>query len=163
MTIAHPLPRFVYSKLLASGKTSFYWHVTKHYRLQGCLIPDEPLGTNYLVACGEDGDGGRAAQLNALFNEWRASRAGEPIEQQLITFGTIDWLFAEYKKTKAYLEKVSKRSRPDYERTMLLVTDLITKKGDRIGDRKIKAITPVGRSDLRAYHHGAARPSPTAG
>ena len=26
---------------------------------------------------------------------------------------------------------------------MLLVSDMMTKKGDRIGDRKIKAITPV--------------------
>jgi hypothetical protein len=34
------------------------------------------------------------------------------------------------------------RSRPDYERTMLLVSDMVTKKGDRIGDRKIKAISP---------------------
>jgi hypothetical protein len=52
-------------------------------------------------------------------------------------------LFREYKQTKAYLEKVSERSRRDYERTMLLVTNLVTKKGDRIGDRKIKAITPL--------------------
>ena len=58
-------------------------------------------------------------------------------------FGTVDWLFREYKQTKAYLEKVSSRSRRDYERTMLLVTDLVTKKGDRVGDRKIKAISPV--------------------
>jgi hypothetical protein len=38
----------------------------------------EPLGTDYAVACGEDG--GRAAALNALFDEWRAKRDGEPIE-----------------------------------------------------------------------------------
>ena len=62
--------------------------------------------------------------------------------------GTVDWLFRKYKQTKAYLEKVSERSRPDYERTMLLVTDMITKKGDRIGDRKIKAITPVSADKI---------------
>jgi hypothetical protein len=80
--------------------------------------------------------------LNALFDEWRRSRSGEPIEG-LVRFGTVDRLFREYKQTKAYLEKVSARSRRDYERTMLLVTDLVTKKGDRVGARKIKAITPV--------------------
>ena len=63
-------------------------------------------------------------------------------------FGTVDWLFREYKQTKAYLEKVSQRSRRDYERTMLLVTDLLTKKGDRVGDRKVKAITPVSADKI---------------
>jgi hypothetical protein len=60
-----------------------------------------------------------------------------------VRFGTVDWLFREYKQTKAYLEKVSVRSRRDYERTMLLVADLVTRRGDRVGDRQIKAITPV--------------------
>ena len=45
-------------------------------------------------------------------------------------------------------EKVSQRSRRDYERTMLLVTDMITKKGDRLGDRKVKAITPVSADKI---------------
>ena len=63
-------------------------------------------------------------------------------------FGTVDWLFREYKRTKAYLEKVSLRSRRDYERTMLLVTYLITKKGDRVGDRQVKAITPVSADKI---------------
>jgi hypothetical protein len=35
-----------------------------------------------------------------------------------------------------------------YERTILLVTDLLTKKGDRIGDRSIKAITPVASDKI---------------
>jgi hypothetical protein len=113
----------------------------------GCSIPSEPLGTNYVAACGEDGNGGRATALNALFDEWRRARSGEPI-QGLVKFGTVDWLFREYKQTKAYLEKVSQRSRRDYERTMLLVADLVTKKGDRVGDRKIKAITPVSADKI---------------
>jgi hypothetical protein len=45
--------------------------------------------------------------------------------------------------TWAYLAKVAERSRPDYERTMSLVTELVTKKGDRVGDRRIRAITPL--------------------
>jgi prophage maintenance system killer protein len=47
-----------------------HWHVTKHYRLRGCTIPDEPLRTSYGAARGEDSaDGG--ARLNRLFDEWR--------------------------------------------------------------------------------------------
>jgi hypothetical protein len=57
-------------------------------------------------------------------------------------------LFREYKQTKAYLEKVSARSRLDYERTMLLVAELATRKGDRVGDRMIKAITPISADKI---------------
>jgi hypothetical protein len=63
-------------------------------------------------------------------------------------YGTVDWLFREYKQSKAYLEKVAPRSRPDYERTILLITDIVTNKGDRIGDRRIKAITPVSADKI---------------
>src|ERR1700680_3120377 len=76
VTMTLPLPRFVYTKVLATGATAFYWHVTKHYRRLGCTIPEEPLGTDYATACGTDGLGGRAAALNGLFNEWRQMRDG---------------------------------------------------------------------------------------
>ena len=72
------------------------------------------------MACGADGNSGRAAALNALFDEWVAGRDGEPIVG-IVRYGTVDWLFREYKQSKAYLKKVAPRSRPDYERTMLLV------------------------------------------
>jgi hypothetical protein len=147
VTVSRPLPRFVRAKVLANGTTAFYWDVTGYYRRLGCSIPSEPLGTDYVVACGEHGSGGRAAALNALFDEWKQARSGEPVEG-LVRFGSVDWLFREYKQTKAYLEKVSERSRHDYERTMLLVTDLVTKKGDRVGDRQVKAITPVSADKI---------------
>lgn len=145
--IPHKLPRFVLAKPLARGGLGFYFTLPPYYRKQGCTIPNQPLGDNYAIACGEDGSGGRAATLNAQFEEWRATRAGKPIEG-LVRFGTVDWLFREYKQTKAYLEKVSTRSRRDYERTMLLVTDLVTKKGDRIGARAVKAISPVSADKI---------------
>jgi hypothetical protein len=145
--VSRLLPRFVRTKTLANGSTAFYWDLTGHYRRLGCSIPSEPLGTDYVAACGEDGNGGRAAALNGLFDEWKRARSGEPMEG-LVRFGTVDWLFREYKQTKAYLEKVSPRSRRDYERTMLLVVDLVTKKGDRVGDRKIKAISPVSANKI---------------
>ncbi len=145
--MSRPLPRFVRTKILANGTIGFYWDLTGYYRRLGCSIPSEPLGTDYVAACGDNGSGGRAATLNALFDEWRRARSGEPVEG-LVRFGTVDWLFREYKQTKAYLEKVSERSRRDYERTMLLVADMGTKKGDRVGDRKVKAITPVSADKI---------------
>ena len=142
-----PLPRYVIAKRLASGRTGFYFNVPTHYRKLGCDIPNEPLGTDYATACGEDGNGGHAAALNGLFDEWVAKRKGEPVES-IARFGRVNWLFREYKRSDAYLQKVSKRSRPDYERIMTLICDIVTKKGDRIGDRKIMSITPLAADKL---------------
>jgi hypothetical protein len=147
VTVRLALPRYVIAKRLASGKTAYYFNVPTRYRALGCNIPNEPLGTDYATACGADGDGGRANALNALFDEWLKAKSGGPITG-LARYGSVDWLFREYKQTKAYLEKVSVRSRPDYERTMLLIADMVTKKGDRIGDRPIKSISPVSADKI---------------
>jgi hypothetical protein len=155
---ARPLPRYVIAKTLASGVTAFYFNIPTLYRKQGCAIANEPLGGDYVAACGEDGEGGRAASLNALFDEWDIARHGGPSPSgKLVRYGTVSWLFREYKRSKAYLEKVSNRSRPDYERIMLLVTELATKKGDEIGDRSIRAITP--RSADKIYDLICSGPS----
>jgi hypothetical protein len=144
-----PLPRFVIPKTLATGATAFYFNVPTLYRKLGCKISNEPLGTDYAIACGENGEGGRAAGLNALFDEWNTKRKGGQVSAgRLAAYGTVDWLFREYRLSKAYLEKVAPRSRPDYERTILLIADIVTTKGDRIGDRRIRAITPLSADKI---------------
>jgi hypothetical protein len=141
------LPRYVIAKRLANGTTGFYFTIPTRYRKMGCTIPNEPLGNDYAVACGPDGKGGRAAALNGLFGEWWKAKNGEPVES-ITRYGTVDWLFREYKASKGYLERVSERSRSDYERTMLLLADLRTKKGDRVGDCSVWSITPVSADKL---------------
>ena len=137
------LPRYVITKRLANGDVGFYFNIPSYFRKLACPVPNEPLGKDYEVACGKGGYGGRAAALNARFDEWNQIRRGQPISgEREPRYGTVDWLFREYRRSKAYTEKVSQRSRPDYERTMLLITDARTKKGDRIGSRTIKAISP---------------------
>jgi hypothetical protein len=139
-----PLPRFVVTKTLADGRVGFYFYVPGKYRKLGCTVASQPLGRDYNVACGEDGNGGRAAALNVRFDEWQEARRGLPITgERAPIHGTVRWLFQEYRRSTAYTEKVSPRSRPDYERTMLLVENIVTKKGDRLGDRNIKAATPI--------------------
>lgn len=138
-----PLPRFVIAKALASGATAFYFNIPTIYRKLGCTIPNEPLGTDYARACGDDGNGGRAAALNGLFDEWNTRRKGGEVEGgRLVRYGTVDWLFREYLKSESCRERVSDRTRPDYERIMQLVGAVVTKRGDKIGDRSIRAITP---------------------
>ena len=60
------------------------------------------------------------------------------------------WIGSSENTNKA--RPISRRSHrvlgSDYERTMLLIADIVTKKGDRIGDRKIKAITPVSADKI---------------
>jgi hypothetical protein len=63
-------------------------------------------------------------------------------------YGTVDWLFREYKISRAYLEKVDARSRSDYEWAMDQICDVITKKGDRVGSRLVKTITPRAADKL---------------
>lgn len=106
------LPRYVIAKSLANGSIGFYFNIPTRYRKEGCTIPNEPLGNDYSVACGADGKGGRAAALNGLLDEWLKLKAGEPVES-IARFGTVDWLFREYKASKRYREHVSQRTRPD--------------------------------------------------
>lgn len=140
-------PRFVISQKLASGDRAFYFNVPKYHLAKGCPNLNQPLGVDYIVACGEDGEGGRAATLNARFDEWHATVSGIPIEQP-VRIGSVDWLFRTYKSSKAYLEKVSPRSRSDYERVMRMVADTRTNRGDRVGERMIKAISPQGADKI---------------
>jgi hypothetical protein len=150
MNVALLLPRYVVAKRLGNGQTAFYFRLPKkRYRDFGCSIPSEPLETSYVVACGEVGNRGRAAILNGLFDEWDAARnrmkvAGDGTPR----IGTVDWLFREYKRSKANLEKVAPRSRRNYEWVMKLVADTTTKHGDRIGGRSIKSITPRGADKI---------------
>ena len=140
------LPRHVISKRLASGMTAFYYNVPTRYRKLGCTIANEPLGTDFGKACGE---GSRSETLNGLFDEWNDARVGLPIISKAVPrAGTIDWLFREYRQSRAYLEKVKPRSRKNYEWNMREVCDTLTNRGDRVGDRPIKSVTPLGADRL---------------
>jgi hypothetical protein len=87
-----PLSRFVIPKTLSSGVTAFYYNVRTVYRKLGCTISNEPLGTDYATACGENGDGGRAAAPNALFDERNTKRKGGQITAgRIAAYGTVDW------------------------------------------------------------------------
>jgi hypothetical protein len=145
VTMTLRLPRHVIPKSLADGTTGFYFNIPTRYRKAGCTIPNEPLGNEYAAACGVDGRGGGAAALNGLFDEWLKAKNGEPIENRITRHGTVDWLFREYKNSKRYRERVSSRTRQDYELLMQIVLDLPTKRGDRVAQRLVKSITPLDK------------------
>jgi hypothetical protein len=149
VTVLRELPRYVIAKPLKNGAVGYYFSLPTIYRKADCPLENEPLGTDYVIACGKDGKGGRAEARNAALDEWLARAKGLTIEAPATPrFGSVAWLFAEYKSSQAYLEKVSKRSRPDYERTMLMVAGIITKKGDSVGSRLVTSITPRAADKL---------------
>lgn len=147
------LPRFVTRKAVA-GRDRYYWTLPSYYRKLGCTLHREhetALGSDYTTACGEDGNGGRAATLNGLFDDWDRCRRGEPPKPKIdIPIGTVDWLFKTYKGSNDWKEKVSTRTAPDHENTMRLVADLKRKSGIRIGDTAIAAISPEVADKLYA-------------
>jgi hypothetical protein len=137
------LPRHVILKKLSSGQTAYYYNVPTKYRALKCPVSNEPLGTDFAQMKE------RADTLNGQFDEWDQIRKGLPVTGvNAPKCGTVDWLFREYKISKAYLEKVAARSRDDYERWMDEVCNTTTRKGDRVGDRLVKTISPRGADKL---------------
>jgi hypothetical protein len=93
----------------------------------------------------------RANTLNGIFDEWDQQRKGLPITGDasgMPKYGTVDWLFREYKSSRAYLDKVAKRSRRDYEWAMNQVCNIKTKTGDRVGSRLVKTVGPRAADKL---------------
>jgi hypothetical protein len=135
--IEHQLPRFTRAKRLKSGATAFFWEVPSAYRKLGCAIKAEPLGSIIAVAFA------RAAGLNAQFDEWNITRKGDTLPEKRTPVGTVAWLFRTYRTSLGFLNKVSPRSRPDYERVMQEVEDCRTNDGRTVGQLRIDSISPA--------------------
>jgi hypothetical protein len=137
------LPRYVIPKRLKGGEQAFYFNVPTRYRKAGCEVANEPLGSDF----GKMKE--RAATLNGLLDEWSDTRKGiEVVGERAPKVDSIDWLFREYKRSNAYLEKVSLNSRPSYEKVIRMIVETTTKTGDRIGSKSIKSVTPRGADKL---------------
>jgi hypothetical protein len=140
------LPRHVIPKRLASGAVAYYYNVPTKYRALKCTVNNEPLGSDFAKMVS------RAKTLNDQFDEWDQARRGLPISGAPIMpkYGTVDWLFREYKISDAYLEKVAQRSRSDYEWAMDEICNITTKSGARVGESPVKAIGPRSADKLYA-------------
>ncbi|CEG08765.1 hypothetical protein BN961_02183 [Afipia felis] len=137
------LPRHVISKRLKGGVTAYYYNVPSIYREKKCPIPNKPLGTDFNKACK------LAEQINGQFDEWDDLCKGLPVTGvSMPRYGTVDWLFREYRLSKSYTEKVSASSRQSYEKAMLMVCDTLTKSGARVGSKPVRSISPRGADKL---------------
>jgi hypothetical protein len=138
------LPRHVIAKRLASGVVAYYYNTPSKYRKLQCPISSEPIGSDFAKM------EARAGTLNGLFDEWDQARKGVPVTggAMMPKYGTVDWLFREYKRSDAFLEKVAERSRGDYEWAIEQICDIRSKTGDRVGGRHVKSITPRAADKL---------------
>lgn len=148
--VAEKLPKNVIWKRNAAGDVAFYWNLSSHWRKSGCMIENEPLGTDRPTAFA------RAATLNAMVDEWKRLSTGREVAEKRAPVGTVAWLFRTYRTSLAYESKVSARSRPDYERIMLEVEDTPTTDGRKVGQLKISSINPKAAD--RIYRRIIDRP-----
>lgn len=140
------LPRYVVPRDLADGRTAYYFNTPKRLRQLKCPVSNEPLGTDYAQMIK------RAEMLNGMLDEWSAQRKGLPVTTNIAqSYGTVDWLFREYKQSDAYLKNVAPRSRQNYEWAMDEICNIVTKRGDRVGCRLVKTITSRGADKLTKY------------
>ena len=143
VTVTLLLPRFVIAKRLASWSHGFLFSSPEKYRDLGCTVIST-RSARLRPGLRRRWQWWPCSGVKCAFDEWEALRRGLSVSgERAPIYGTIRWLFQEYRRSKAYLEKVRPRSRPDYERTMQLIEDIVTKKGDRLGDRQIRSMTPV--------------------
>ena len=88
---ALPLPRYVVRKPLKGGWGHFF-NVPTWARKAGCPLKNEPLGTDYDEAVKR-----AETVLLPAFDSWRSGGATDAKVIGAI-FGTLDWMFAEYRR-----------------------------------------------------------------
>src|SRR5262249_55929886 len=88
----------------------------------------------------------RASQLNCHLDAWRSGRGAEKSIDNHPGVGTMEWMVERFKR--GGMEKVSERSRPEYERAFNLVLRHKTKIGTDIGAAPIKSMTTLGAEKI---------------
>lgn len=126
-------PRYMVGKRLASGQLAYYWGPPANDKNSGFRLHAEALGTDYGAAKT------RADELNMHLDDWRAGRHTPKNLDLQPGFGTLEWLIERYKRSPAW-EKVSERSRGDYQRVFDYLTSVPRKSGGRVGEAHLTSI-----------------------
>lgn len=138
---ALPLPRYVERKPLKSGGWGYFFHVPSWARKAGCTIENAPLGTDYNSAVSR-----AEAILLPAFDAWRTAGVA-PASSAAAAFGTLNWMFAEYRTDRRYT-KLGPKSKRNHEVGFKLVGGYILKDGKRLGEKRLSAIDTALTDDL---------------
>jgi len=130
-------PKYMIEKRLKSGATAYYWNPPARDLANGFPLHREALGPDYGAAIE------RAKLLNEHLNAWRSGRGVVPNEQARRGYGTVAWLFEQYRRSRAFEKRVSKRSRYEYARALNRIEDIKTKTGRLVADLPVSSMTPA--------------------
>lgn len=95
------------------------------------------MGQDYAIAVT------RAELLNLHLDAWRDGRGTVKSLDTSPRFGTVAWLFEQYRRSHAFEQRVSKRSFYEYERALNRIEDIKTKDGRLAAELPITSITPA--------------------
>jgi len=127
-----PLPRYVLRKPLKSG-CAYYFNVPVWARETGCTVGNEPLGTDYEKAVE------RAERvLLPAFDSWRSGGASDAVPTPA-TFGTLDWVFAEYRADRRFT-KLDAKTKRNHKVGFQMVGGHVLKDGRKLGTVRLTAI-----------------------
>ena len=143
-------PRYMREKTLKDGTVAYYWEAPTIYRKAGFTIESAALGSDYGSAIA------RAAELNLHLKSWREGRGGARELDLRPGFGTLEWLVERYKRSPAW-DKVSKRSRPEYERAFRLVLSYTLTTGQPLRLAPVQAMSARGVDKLYVALQKSAR------
>lgn len=131
-----PLPRYVRRKFLKSRQWGYFFEIPSWARKAGCDIGNRALGSDYSFAVHE-----AETVLLPAFDSWRTKGASDLITPTIAP-GTLNWLFAEYRKSSRAGE-VSPRMLKIHDHGFALVGKYILKDGRELGVANLKSITPA--------------------
>jgi hypothetical protein len=129
---ALPLPRYVLRKPVRGGR-AYFFNVPMWARKAGCPVKNEPLGTDHAKAVER-----AETLLLPAFDSWRTGGKSDAVPTGA-TFGTLDWVFAEYRADRRYA-KLDTRTKRNHEVGFRLVGGHVLKDGRKLGSIRVTAI-----------------------
>jgi hypothetical protein len=129
---ALPLPRYTLRKPGKHG-WSYYFNVPSWARAAGCPLHNEALGSDYAAAV-------QRAELLLLpvFDSWRSGDV-EAKAAPGAAYGTLDWLFAEFRSDRRFTD-LDPMTRRNHEASFRLVGSHILKDARRLGQVRLVSI-----------------------
>jgi hypothetical protein len=129
---ALPLPRYVLRKPIKDG-WAYFFNVPMWARKAGSPMRNEPLGTDYAQAVER-----AETVLLPAFDSWRSGGKSDATPA-VASFGTLDWIFAEYRADRRYT-KLDARTKRNHEVGFRMVGGHALKDGRKLGGVRLTAI-----------------------
>lgn len=130
---ALPLPRYVLRKPLKSVGWAYFFNVPVWARKAGCPASNEPLGSDYAKAVER-----AETVLLPAFDSWRTGGKSDAV-QTTAAFGTLDWVFAEYRADRRFT-KLDARTKRNHEVGFKIVGGHVLKDGRKLGKLRVSVI-----------------------